>query len=230
MSTEEKRPVRTYEVNGQDVPLRDPTPTARDLLLGAGRKPPSEHQLISVDGGRTRHCPHEDNLPDGARRFRAFEGDRLFAFTVDEVSQVWGEDTAAVSELLEIFGVADDHELVQEREGQPDVVLAADGEVEFGPKGVEDLVTRRRRHDKILVAVLTTAGVFPSEGNLRVEPATLISEVLERAARRLGLTGTEGWVVTADGRDLDPNQTFSQNGLSGTVTLNWHAPEGGGGA
>lgn len=218
-----------YSVNGAEVILQDRQPTARDLLIAAGRKPPSEHQLISTGGGRLRFCPHEDRLPDGEHRFLAFEGDSLFRFTVDEIGQVWGAESAEVRDLLEIFNIEDDHELVLEREGQPDLVLTADGEVQFGPEGVEDLVTRRRRPDKVLVSVLTTNGVFPAEGVVRVDPDSLVSSVLARAARRLQLSDTENWVVTFENRNINPAISFAANGLAGTVTLAWNAPEGGGG-
>lgn len=218
-----------YTVNGAEVRVRDRDPTARDLLIGAGYKPPSEYQLISVDGGRLRYCPHEDQLPEGDRNFRAFDGDTLFRFTLDEMDQVWGAGSADVRELLKVFEVKDDQELVLEREGQPDLVLTDEGEVQFGPAGVEHLVTRRRRHDSVLVSVLTTRGVFPSEGVVRVEPSTLVSEVLARAADRLHLTDTSKWVVTDDKRTVNPSLSFSANGLAGTVTLTWNAPEGGGG-
>lgn len=230
MTTPDRAPNRTLLINASEVSFRDPSPTARDALLRAGFKPPSEHQLLSIDGGRIRHCPHEDELQPDALRFRAFRSDQLWAFTVDEVSQVWGERAAEVNELLAIFEVGDDHELVLERDGEPDVVLAADGEVEFGPDGVEDLVIRQRRPEKILVSVLTTNGVFPAEGVIRVDPDTAIADVLGRARRKLGLTETDGWVASHDGRDLNPSLTFAQNGLSGTVVLHWNAPEGGGGA
>lgn len=230
MTTPDRAPNRTLLINNVEVVLRDPSPTARDALLRAGFKPPSEHQLVSVDGGRIRNCPHEDELQEDSRRFRAFKTDQLWAFTVDEVSQVWGERSAEVNELLDIFDVADDHELVLERDGEPDLVLTADGVVEFGPQGVEDLVTRRRRPEKVLVSVLTTNGVFPSEGSLRVDPDALVSDVLERARRKLHLTDTEAWVVSHDGRDINAGASFAQNGLSGTVALHWNAREGGGGA
>lgn len=230
MTTSNRAKGRTLWINGQEIDLRDSSPTARDALLAGGYKPPSEHQLLSIEGGRIRQCPHEDVLDDRTAHFRAFETDELWAFTVDEVSQVWGAETAEVSELLEIFNVGDDHELVLERDGEPDLVLTADGEVAFGSKGVEDLVTRRRRPEKVLVSVLTTNGVFPLEGVIRVEPDTLVASVLARAARKLELTDTAGWVVSFDGRDINAALTFAQNGLSGTVALAWNAPEGGGGA
>lgn len=218
-----------YSVNGKTVAVPAAEPTARELLLAAGFKPPSEHLLISVSDGRTRLCPHEDPLPEGGERYRAFESDRAFAFTVDEISQVWGSATATVEELLDIFEIDPDRELVLERDGEPDILLNADGEVEFGPDGVEDLVTRRRRPDKITVSVHTTAGVFPAEGVLRVDADTKVADVLRRAAKKLKLSETTGWVVSADGRDIDVERSFGQIGLTGDIVITWNAPEGGGG-
>lgn len=219
-----------YSVNGKTVAVPGAEPTARELLVAARLKPPSEHLLISISDGRTRLCPHEDSLPEGVERYRAFESDRVFSFTVDEISQVWGSATATVEELLDIFQIAPDHELVLERDGEPDIVLTAEGEVEFGPDGVEDLVTRRRRPDKITVSVHTTGGVFPSEGVLRVEADTKVADILRRAAKKLKLPDTTGWMVSADGRDIiDVERSFAQNGLTGDIVITWNAPEGGGG-
>lgn len=220
---------QAYLVNGKSVTIGRAEPTARELLVAAHLNPPSEHLLIAISKRRTRFCPHEDFLPEETERYRAFEGDRMFAFTVDEISQVWGEETATVDELLEIFEVDADHELVLERDGEPDVVLTADGEVKFGPDGVEDLVTRPRRRDKITVSVHTTAGVFPSEGVLRVNAEDRVADILKKAAKRLRLPDTTGWVVSAGGRDINLDLSFEQNGLTGDVVITWNAPEGGGG-
>ena len=219
----------SYSVNEVAVSVPGADPTARELLLAAGLKPPSEHVLIAISNGRTRLCLQEDHLPEGVERYRAFESDRVFAFTVDEVSQVWGSSTVTVEELLDIFEIDSDRELVLERDGEPDIVLTADGEVKFGPDGVEDLVIRRHRPDKITVSVHTTGGVFPSEGVLRMDADTKVVDVLRKAAKKLRLPDTTGWVVSADGRDIDVERSFAQNGLAGDIVILWNAPEGGGG-
>lgn len=67
------------------------------------------------------------------------------------------------------------------------------------------------------------------EGALRVKAETLVSEVLERAARTLHLTDTAAWIVSIDQRAINIALSFTQNGLTGHVDLDWLPPEGGGG-
>lgn len=218
-------------VNGTTYDIDDPRPTGRDVLNLADLKPATEHQLILVRMNRTRLIGADDKLDLSAEQggvFRAFRGDRTFSWTLDEVGQVWGAEVLEVDDLIALFGTGD-KELVLEREDEPDLVLRPGGTVSLAERGTEDIVTRRKQPELILVTVFTTAGVFPAEGALRVTPNTLVEDVLRRAARKLNLQDTMGWVVTADSRDIDPGKSFAQNGLSGTVELNWSPREGGGG-
>lgn len=79
------------------------------------------------------------------------------------------------------------------------------------------------------VSVITTSGVFPRHGEQHVQPAETVDDVLRKAAHALHLTDTSGWVVTSDGREINPAVSFAQNGLAGTVELHWGPREGGGG-
>lgn len=219
-------------VNGTTYDNDDPRPTGRDVLNLAGLRPATEHQLILVKKNRTRLIGADDKLDLSDEQggvFRAFRGDRTYSWTLDEVGQVWGVDALEVDELIALFSIGDDKELVLEREGEPDRVLRPGGTVSFAECGTEDIVTRRKQPELILVTVFTTAGVFPAEGALRVMPNTPVEDVLRRAARKLNLQDTTGWVVTVGSQDVDPGKSFAQNGLSGTVELNWTPREGGGG-
>ena len=85
-------------------------------------------------------------------------------------------------------------------------------------------------HSKvILVSVYTTSGVFPSQGQERAKETEIVSKFLREAAKALHLTGVDGWVVTLNGREINPDKSFFENGLTGTVTLLWGPREGGGG-
>jgi hypothetical protein len=221
-----------FSVNGTDVHFSDKVVTGREAMTRAGLLPASEHQLILVRQSRTHLIGTDDdiNLFEGGL-LRAFGGDRCYSFTVDEVGQVWGAPEMEVDEFLEIWPARPDHQWLLERSGEPDTVLTAGGTLSFGPDGVEDVVSRRNNHsDHVLVTVVTTAGTFPAEGAKRYPSSKIIGEVLSEAARKLHLTGTEQWVVTVGGRNISPTLSFAQAALSGTVDLEWGAPEGGGGA
>lgn len=85
-------------------------------------------------------------------------------------------------------------------------------------------------HDKkIMVAVYTTSGAFPDDGYDKINAKEIVAKFLEKAAKKLKLTSVEGWIATVDGREIDPHKSFHDNGLTGTVTIQWGPREGGGG-
>jgi hypothetical protein len=222
-----------YPVNGVPVRFDDRVITGREALTAIGLVPASEHQLILVRDRRTHLIGADDTIDlrkEEGGMLRAFPSDRAFAFTVEEVSQVWGTAELEVDELLSIWEPPVGKDWVLERDDQPDVVLRPGGTVTFEPKGVEDIVSRpHHRTDKLLVTVFTTSGTFPAQGALRVEAREVIANILARAAHKLHLTQTEGWVAQVDGVDIDPQQTFAQAGLAGEVDIEWGEREGGGG-
>lgn len=86
-------------------------------------------------------------------------------------------------------------------------------------------------HNEVAVAIITPSGIFPGDDFLRRTPAhSTIGSVLHAAATALKLTSTEGWVVRIGERHLDPTHSFAQEGLHCLVDIDWHKPEGGGGA
>jgi hypothetical protein len=224
----------SYPVNGIDVEFPDDVVTGREALTRSGNTPASEHQLILVRDRRTRLIGTDDEInlkKDKGGALRAFLSDRSYGFTVDEVGQVWGAEEMEVDEFLSIWPPRDGYHWVLERDDEPDTVLVPGGLLSFGENGVEDVVSRKdAHHDKVLVTVVTTAGTFPAEGAKRYPASTPIAEVLADAARKLHITGTETWIVTVAGRDVNATLTFAQAGLSGEVALEWGAREGGGGA
>lgn len=223
-----------YPVNGLEVEFPDDIVTGREALTRSGNVPASEHQLILVRERRTHLIGIDDEIDlkkEKGGALRAFRSDRAYAFTVDEVGQVWGGEEMEVDEFLSIWPPRDGHHWALEREDEPDTVLVSGGLLSFGPKGVEDIVSRKNGpSDKVLVTVVTTAGTFPAEGAKRYPTSTPIADVLADAARKLHITGTETWIVTIAGRDVNAALTFAQAGLSGEVALEWGPREGGGGA
>ncbi len=221
-----------FSVNGQIMRFPDRVVTGREALTEAGLLPASEQQVILVRAGRTHLVGTDDDIDlTGGGFLRAFEGDRSYSFTVDEVGQVWGSADMEVDEFVGIWPPHADHEWLLERSGEADTVLTAGGLLSFGPEGVEHVVSRKIVHsDHVLVTVVTTAGTFPGEGAKRYQSSKLIAEVLKEAADKLNISGTENWVVTVGGRDISLTLSFAQAGLLGTVELEWGAREGGGGA
>jgi hypothetical protein len=231
----EGRPhVHKYPVNGVMIDFHDGVINGREALTRAGNTPASEYRLILVRGGRTRLIGTDDDIDlsqEVGGELRAFETDRDFGFTVDEVGQVWGAEDMEVDEFLSIWPLRNGYHWVLEQADEPDTVLTAGGLLSFGPKGVEHVVSRKEAHpDKIMVVVVTTAGVFPAEGAKRYLESAPISTALDDAKRKLNITAAPDWVVVIDNRDVNPALTFKQAGLSGSVKIEWGPREGGGGA
>lgn len=87
--------------------------------------------------------------------------------------------------------------------------------------------------DKHTEAVLqTTSGNYPEkDGDFAKLPSKqLISEFVAKAVNKIGITNTSGWILTASGRAIDPNQTWENAGLAGQkVVLDYGPNHSGGG-
>lgn len=225
---------REYTVNGQVAYFDDNKIEGRDILNAIGFVPASEHQLILIKDKRTRLIGTDDTLnlkKEAGGVLRAFRSDRTFSFTVDEISQLWGVAEMDVDEFFLHWPAPAGKEWLLEKDDEPDTVLRSGGSLNFEPDGVEDIISRPAKvANKVLVTVFTTSGTFPAQGSMRVDADELISAVLARAAKKLKLTATTGWVVQVGGNDVNTSLTFAQAGLSGEVDLEWGAREGGGGA
>lgn len=226
--------VHAYTVNGQIAYFDDNEIKGRDVLNALGFVPASEYQLILIKDKRSRLIGTDDTInlkKEAGGVLRAFRSDRTFSFTIDEISQLWGVAEMEVDEFFHHWPAPAGKEWLLEREDEPDTVLRTGGTLNFEPDGVEDIVSRPVLvANKVFVTVFTTSGTFPAQGADKVNASELISIVLARAAKKLKLTDTTGWVVQVGGNDVDPAMTFAQANLSGNVDLEWGAREGGGGA
>lgn len=79
------------------------------------------------------------------------------------------------------------------------------------------------------VVVVTTSGNFPEEGFKKVPDHQKISVILKEAVKELKIVSTENWVATVDGKEIKVDASYIENGLSGEVTIDYGASEGGGG-
>ena len=79
------------------------------------------------------------------------------------------------------------------------------------------------------VRVVTTAALFPPQGYERVPAKQKLKPMLNRASAALGLTDTTGYIVTVDGAEVDPEQTYEALGVIGQADLRWGPKAGAGG-
>lgn len=223
----------SYKVNGKLIHFDDREVEGRDILNEAGFTPASEHQLILIKNGRTRLIGTDDTFDlkrEEGGELSATHSDRTFAFTVNEIGQIWAAPEMSVDDFLTYWPAKSGTEWLLEREDQQDIVLMPGGVLDFDPAGAEDIVSRKiEAHNRILVTIFTTSGTFPSQGALKIDADNKISTLLERAAKKLRLASTDGWVLQHNGVDVDVSTTFALAGLTGSVDLEWGPREGGGG-
>ncbi len=79
------------------------------------------------------------------------------------------------------------------------------------------------------VVVATTAGTWPKTGYETFPDHQKVEVALKKAADALAITNTTGWIVMVAGRTLDPTKSYLDNQLSGSFTLDYGPPAGGGG-
>jgi hypothetical protein len=89
------------------------------------------------------------------------------------------------------------------------------------------------QHDRnfVEVTISTTSGLFPASGSDRVPVNQKVRVQLEKAARELHVADTAGWIAAVGNppRAINPDQSYEENHLSGTVEINWGPEHGGGG-
>lgn len=79
------------------------------------------------------------------------------------------------------------------------------------------------------IKVVTTSGSYPVDGFDEVPVRQKVRIELDKAAKKLNLTDTSGWVATVDGREINIDQSYQDNGLTGKAVIDWGPNEGGGG-
>ena len=79
------------------------------------------------------------------------------------------------------------------------------------------------------VAVVTTSGTYPESGFDKTPSHQKVSVQLGKAAKKLKLTSTDGWVARVAGNEVDPTKSYLDNNLSGETLIDWGPRQGGGG-
>lgn len=79
------------------------------------------------------------------------------------------------------------------------------------------------------VAVVTTSGSYPAVGTERVAANQLVRIELAKAVRELHIMDTSGWIARVNGREINPEKSYAQDALAGTVKIDYGPREGGGG-
>ena len=87
----------------------------------------------------------------------------------------------------------------------------------------------KNKDNHIDVVVITTSGVYPSTGTDSVPTNQKIEQQLKKAVKELKITDTASWVAKVANQTLNVGQSYSDNGLSGAVRIDYRREHGGGG-
>ncbi len=80
------------------------------------------------------------------------------------------------------------------------------------------------------VAVITTSGTYPSSGYNRVPDHQKVRVELDKAASELKITNTDNWIAHVGTKEINIDQTYIENGLTGEFFIDWGPRQGGGGS
>lgn len=141
-------------VNGRRLAVRDPVLSGRQIRTAADLHPASDYLLIQLVGRGSRSIGLDEDvdLRDGkAVEFRAFEGDRTYNFTIDELGQEWGASTISESDLRRLAGITPEHELLLDSDRDAPI---ADGQlIALDSAGTERIVSRKRGPKTVTIIV-----------------------------------------------------------------------------
>jgi hypothetical protein len=86
------------------------------------------------------------------------------------------------------------------------------------------------RGEHVHVEVVTTSGAWPAEGFAEVHSHQAVKVALHRTVKKLEIKDTNNWVAKVGTRELNPDQSYQAQGLSGHVVIDYGPREGGGGS
>ncbi|MRR05458.1 MAG: hypothetical protein EG828_00710 [Deltaproteobacteria bacterium] len=92
----------------------------------------------------------------------------------------------------------------------------------------------KQKHDShgenfVQVAVVTTSGSYPAEGYDKTPANQKVKIFLAEAARELKIADISGWVARVGNKEINPELSYEDNGLSGEIDIDFGPRESGGG-
>lgn len=131
-----------YLVNSVPNRARDRQIEGREILEKSGYLPADQHILIQVLDRGTKSIGLNEKVDlreEGIEQFRAFSGDRIYAFTVDLRGYEWGASIIAEAELRGYAGLTEDHIFTLDRTDTPDKLIEDGSDIDFNDRGAERL-------------------------------------------------------------------------------------------
>lgn len=212
-----------FQVEGIDYTTDDGTLDGRQIRSHSGHDPAADFRLIQIHDRYTASVGLEDEVVlDKSTKaiFRCMEGDRDYAFTVEERGWEWGASSIPEADVRAIGKIANNREIVVEYKDQGDVVVEAGGSIALDGSGVERVYSRKIEPPKKLsVTFVINGDPTVVEG----KPSDMLVKLLEKALEESENTGqpVDAWVVTDEpGNPLDVTKTLAQLGIvDGAILL-----------
>ncbi|MGB5901720.1 MAG: multiubiquitin domain-containing protein [Xanthobacteraceae bacterium] len=131
-----------FLVNSVPYRSRDRQVDGREILEKSGYLPADQHILIQIleQGSKSNGLNEKVDLrEEGIERFRAFPGDRIYAFTVQMRGWEWGAAAISEAELRGYVGLSDHQVFALDRTDAPDKLIEDGSEIDLDGRGAERL-------------------------------------------------------------------------------------------
>ena len=79
------------------------------------------------------------------------------------------------------------------------------------------------------IAVHTTAGIYPSADYVEYPSHQPVRHALQTAEKKLKITDSSNWVALIGEKEINPDASYADQGLTGQLDIDWGPREGGGG-
>lgn len=94
--------------------------------------------------------------------------------------------------------------------------------------------TEKQKHDDhgenfVHVAVVTTSGSYPADGYDKSPVNQKVRIFLAEAAKKLKIADFSNWIARVGNKEINPEQTYEENELSGEIDIDFGPRESGGG-
>ncbi|TLM62278.1 MAG: hypothetical protein FDZ69_13180 [Deltaproteobacteria bacterium] len=94
--------------------------------------------------------------------------------------------------------------------------------------------TEKQKHEGngenfVQVAAVTTSGSYPAEGYENAPANQKVRVFLAEATRKLNITDVSNWIARVGNKEVNPELSYEENGLSGEIDIDFGPRESGGG-
>jgi hypothetical protein len=140
---DETRGRYAYLVNSVPHRTRDRKIDAREILTTANYIPADQHVLIQILHRAAKSLGLDEKVDlrddDDVEQFRAFEGDRIYTWTVEARGYEWGAAMISETELRGYEALRNDQIFALDRTHAPDLLIADDSDIRLDGRGSERL-------------------------------------------------------------------------------------------